>query len=37
VDLVVDKMVQLEHVDVSNGDLAIEDFAGTAVEDIDLP
>ena len=36
VDLVVHQMVQLEHVDVADGDLAIEHLAGAAVEDADL-
>ena len=35
-DLVVDQMVQLEHVDVAHGDLAIERVAGASVEQIDL-
>src|SRR5262249_36217177 len=35
-DLVVHQMVQLEHVDVANGDPAIERLAGTPIEHGDL-
>src|SRR5262245_33156246 len=36
-DLVVHKVVQLQHVDKADGDLAIERFAGAPVENSDLP
>ena len=37
VDLVVHQVVQLQHVDVANRDLAVERFAGTPVEHGYLP
>src|SRR3954466_11910785 len=36
VDLVLDQVVQLEHVDVANGDFAVEGFAASAVVEHDL-
>ena len=35
-DLVVDKVMQLQHVDIADGDLAIELVAGAPVEQFDL-
>src|SRR5271168_1644975 len=37
VNLVVDKMRKLEHVDVADGNRLVELFAGHAVEEVDLP
>src|SRR6185369_873395 len=36
VDLVLDEVVELEHVDVADGDRAVEDLAGPAIAEIDL-
>src|SRR3546814_6019477 len=36
VDLVVDQVVQLQHVDVAHRDLAVEDLAGASVDQGDL-
>src|SRR4051794_5506643 len=36
VDLVLDKMVELEHVDVADGDLPVERLAGATVAELDL-
>jgi hypothetical protein len=37
VDLVVDQVVQLEHVDVADRRLLLERLAGAAVEELALP
>jgi len=37
VDLVVDQVRQLEHVDRADGDVAIERLTGAAVAESDLP
>src|SRR6185369_4098495 len=36
VDLVLDEVVELEHVDVANGDRAVEDLAGPTIAEVDL-
>src|SRR6185295_3310056 len=36
VDLVLDEVVELEHVDVADGDRAVEDLAGPTVAQVDL-